>query len=253
MHDVEKDHVAGLDDAIGEGVRVRPAARTGNRIDALDALGPQAEQAVVGDGDQLVLARAGPDGAGDIDIGGVDHGGGELEQLDLVGGLDLARVEHRLLSVDDLDAFGLQRAQHRQLHEVDADRLVLDAVMDESLLDLLGEIGLHAEEGRQRPLHGRDRRRDIVLQPRRGDALGRWRGVPKEGRAFDRAERVAHLLVACPFADMGAGDVADIVEIEAQHRAETGMADRLLGALQPVLKQPVVVDAAFPVLGLGAP
>ena len=37
---------------------------------------------------------------------------GHLEQLDLVGGLDLARVEQRLLAVDHLDALGFERAQH---------------------------------------------------------------------------------------------------------------------------------------------
>ena len=56
-------------------------------------------------------------------------------------------------------------------------------------------------------------------------------------RAVDRAERIAHELVARPFADMGAGDVADVVEVEAEHGAEAGMADRVLRALQPLLEQ----------------
>ena len=146
MHDVEEDHVARLDDAVGEGVRVRPAARAGDRVHALDALRAHAEQPVVGDGHQLVLARAGPDRAGDIDIGRVDHRAGQLQQLDLVRRLDLARVEQRLLAVDHLDALGLERAQHRQLHQVDADRLLLDAVVDERLLDLLGEVALRRRD-----------------------------------------------------------------------------------------------------------
>ena len=47
--------------------------------------GAHAEQPVVGDGDQLVLARARADRPGDVDVGRVDHGGGQLQQLDLVG------------------------------------------------------------------------------------------------------------------------------------------------------------------------
>ena len=137
-----------------------------------------AEQPVVGDGDQLVLARAGADGATDIHIGGVDHRAGHFQQLDFVGGLHLAGVEHGLLAVDHLDAFLFQRAQHRQFHEVDADRLPVDAELHQHFLDLLGEVALDVELQRQAALHGRNRRGDVVGDPRRGDALGRRGRVP---------------------------------------------------------------------------
>ena len=52
---------------------------------------------------------------------------------------------------------------------------------------------------------------------------------------------------------MGAGDVADVVEVEAEHGAEPGVADRVLRALQAVVEQALIVDAALPVLGLRAP
>jgi hypothetical protein len=52
---------------------------------------------------------------------------GHFQKLDLVRRLDFAGVEHGLLAVDHLDAFLLQRAQHRQFHHVDADRLLVDA------------------------------------------------------------------------------------------------------------------------------
>ena len=75
--------------------------RAGNGIHAFDALGAHAEQAVIGDRDQFVFARSRPDSPGDVDIGRVDHGAGHLQKLNLVGGLDLAGIEHRLLAIDD--------------------------------------------------------------------------------------------------------------------------------------------------------
>ena len=228
---------------------MRPAAPARNRIHAFDALGAHAEQPIVGDGDEFVLLRARPDRAADIDIGRIDHRRRHLEQLDLVRGLDLARVEQRLLAVDHFDALGLERAQHADFHHVDAERLLVDAVVHERLLDLLGEIVLHVHRRRDRALHGRDRRGDIVGNPGRGNALGGRRRVPQERLAFGRAQRIAEELVARPFADMRGRDIADIIEIEAEHGAEAGVADRGLCARQPLFRQAAVVDALLPVFG----
>src|SRR5947208_2668958 len=54
-------------------------------------------------------------------IGPVDHRGGAIEQRDLVRRLDLARLEHNLLAVGDLEARLLQLEHHRRLDDVDAD------------------------------------------------------------------------------------------------------------------------------------
>ena len=43
-------------------------------------------------------------------------------------------------------------------------------------------------------------------------------GSHRNGGPSHRAERIAHELVARPFADMGAGDVADVVEVEGDAR-----------------------------------
>jgi hypothetical protein len=82
---------------------------------------------LVGLGDDVVLADAGLQLLPDHVIGAVDHRGGLVEQHDLVDILDLARVEHDLLAVDDLHARLLQLEEHCGLGEVDADRHVGDA------------------------------------------------------------------------------------------------------------------------------
>src|SRR5271170_2870007 len=52
---------------------------------------------------------------------------------------------------------------------------------------------------------------------------------------------------------MRAGDVADVVEVEREHRAEAGVPDRFARARQPLLVQAIVVDPLLPVLGHRAP
>src|SRR5579863_9965288 len=146
-------------------MRVRPAARTGNGVDALDPFRAHAKQPIVSNRHQLVLARAGSDRATDIYIRRIDHRRRQLQQLDLIRGLDLTRVEHRLLAIHYLDADRFQRAQHRQFHDVDADRLIGDAAIDQRLLDLLREVILDLQPWRQAALHGGYRRGDVVGDP----------------------------------------------------------------------------------------
>src|SRR5262245_59408459 len=55
------------------------------------------------------------------------------------------------------------------------------------------------------------------------------------------------------FAHMGAGGVWDLVAVGSDDRAQAGMTDRFLRALQAFLEQAVVVDTLLPVLGHGAP
>ena len=83
-------------------------------------------------------------------IGAVDHRGGAVEQRDLVGAFDLARFQHHLLAVRDLQPGLLQLEQHRRLDDVDADRHVGDAGFAEDRGDLLG-VALHQAE---RGIHG---------------------------------------------------------------------------------------------------
>src|SRR6185369_14338380 len=58
---------------------------------------------------------------------------------------------------------------------------------------------------------------------------------------------IADQLVARPFADDGARDVADVVLVEAEHRAEAGGGERLARAREPVAVQAPEVDALLEV------
>ena len=46
-------------------------------------------------------------------------------------------------------------------------------------------------------------------------------------------------------------DIPDIVEIEAQDCAKTGMAHRILRPPQPRLEQAIIIDAPLPVFSMG--
>jgi hypothetical protein len=97
-------------------------------------------------GDDVVLPHARLELLVNEVIGAVDHGGGAVEQRDLVGRLDLARLQHDLLSVLHFQAGLLQFEHHRRLDDVDADRHVGDA----GLLDQRGKllrVALHQPEG----------------------------------------------------------------------------------------------------------
>jgi len=66
--------------------------------------------------------------------------------------------------------------------------------------------------------------------------------VPEDGVAVAGEQRPAAKLVALPLADLGRGDVADVVDVEDEQRAELGLLQRLLDAAQPIAVQPAVID-----------
>src|SRR3546814_6115670 len=74
--------------------------------------------------------------------------------------------------------------------------------------------------------------------------------IPEERWPIGRTKRIAHELVACPLADMRPCNVANVIKVEAQNRSKPGKTDGVLRSLQTCLEQPVIIDAAFPVLGL---
>ena len=85
----------------------------------------------------------------------------------------------------------------------------------------------------------------IVMQPGRVQAVmlrGRAE-VPDVGVAVAGEQRIARQLVARPFADDGAGGVADVVLVEAQQRAEARVRQRGARAREAVIVQAAEVDA----------
>ena len=77
--------------------------------------------------------------------------------------------------------------------------------------------------------------------------LGGRAEVPDVRVAAAGQQRVAGHLVARPLADVGARDVADVVEVEQQDRADLRRRERRAGASQPVGAQSVDVPALLPV------
>ena len=110
--------------AVGEVVRVRRAALARDGVDGLDAVRAHLVEPLGGQRHDLVLAHARLERLEDVLVDAVAHGRGHVEQDQLVGALDHARLEHHLLAVAHLDAFLLEREQERRLDHVDAERHV---------------------------------------------------------------------------------------------------------------------------------
>ena len=165
----------------------------------------------------------------DLLVDGVDHPAGVVEQRDLLVGLDLARLEHHARAVGDLDSRALQRLDRDQVGHVDPERLALEAALAQLELDLqrerVGDPGLV----RHRAAHRGDACAEALLrQPRREHpVVARRRAeVPQDGVVAAREEHPARVLVPRPLADVRARDVADVVRVEQEERAEVGLRER---------------------------
>ena len=139
-------------------MRVRRAALAGDRVDALDVLRPEVEQRLGDEADALVLTHTGAQRPVQLLVGGVDHRAGMGEQKDLVGRLDPPGLQEHLLAVDDAQAARLQGGEHRHLDEVDAERLVGQAVLGEDVVDLGGDVFGEPGTRRDRPTQRRQTR-----------------------------------------------------------------------------------------------
>ncbi len=96
MDDVEERLVARPQEPVGEDVRVRVATVARDRVDRLHLLGAHLEQQLVRPRDDLVLVDAGAQHPVDLVVDRVDEPGRLVEERDLLGGLDLARLEECL-------------------------------------------------------------------------------------------------------------------------------------------------------------
>ena len=150
----------------------------------------------------------------------------------------------------NLQAGLLQFEHHRRLDDVDAERHVGDAMLLEDRSDLLG-MALHQPELRRDGAAKAHEAGEAVLrlEPRRIELVvhGGRAEVPDDRLAVARQQRPARELIALPFADLGRGQVADVVDVEHQKRAEVGILQRLAGAAEPIAVQASVVDALLEV------
>ncbi len=250
LQDVEERLIARPDQPVGEVVRMRVAALARDRVDRLDVVRAHLVEHRVRLGDDLVLPDARLQLLPDHVVDAIDHGGGLVEQRDLVDVLDLAGIEHDLLAVDHLHAGLLEREQHRGLGHVDADRRVGAAGLAQQRHDLLG-MRLHQPEMRRdRAAHAEHARlaigrvQPVAIEP----VVHRRRPeIPDDRRAALGQERKPTELVALPLADLGARDVADVVDVEQQQRPALGVGKRLLRPRQPIALQPAKIDPGLEV------
>ena len=227
---------------------MRAAALAGDRVDRLDAVRTHLVEALGRHRDDLVLAHAGLERFEDVLIDAVAHRRRHVEERDLVVALDLARIEHHLLPVADFDPELLQREQQRRLDDVDAERHVGDAFLHEHVLHLLRHLLEEADARRHRAAEARQSGKAVVFRkPRRIDLVVPRGGaeIPHPRLAVAGQQAPARELVARPLADHRARDVADVVLIEAEERAESRGCERVAGAREAVVVQPAEIDALF--------
>ena len=205
--------------------------------------------------DELALPDARLELLGNELVRTVDHRAGGVQQGDLVDRLHLAGVQHDLLGVLDLDPLRLERREHGRLDDIEAQRHVVDALAPEDVGDLLRGAGEQACVRRDGATEA-DHPAIDVLRRQPGAAqsmmLGSRAEVPEVWLAAPRQQGVAGHLVASPLADVGARDIADVVEVEQQHRADVGSGQGGLCAPQPVRAEAIGIDALLPIDHLGA-
>ena len=171
----------------------------------------------------------------------------------------LAGLQEDLLAVDDVDAHGLQGEHHGRLDDVDAERLLGQAVLGQHLVDLRGDV-LRTAGGRgDRAAQRGDARAGAVVlllavrvprvEPRRVElVVARGRAeVPEDRRSALGQQGEADHLVHRPRADVGPGHVPDVVEVEGEHRAERGALELRSEPGQPLGSKARHVEPRLPV------
>ena len=250
MDDVEERLVARPQEPVGEDVRVRVAAVARDGVDGLHLLGAHLEQQLVRARDDLVLVDAGAQHPVDLVVDGVDEPGRLVEERDLLGGLDLARLEERLRPVGDVQPGALQRLDRDEVGHVDPERLVLETELAQLVSDLPAEPVRDPGLDGHRAAHRRDAGAEVLRrEPGREQLVvaGRGSEVPEDRLRAAREEREARVLVPRPLADVRARDVSDVVRVEEQHRTEVRGLERRLRAFEALPAQSREVDALLPV------
>ena len=162
VDDVEERLVARPQEPVGEDVRMRVAAVARDGVDRLDLLRAHLEQQLVRARDDLVLVDAGAQHPVDLVVDRVDDPGRLVEERDLLGGLDLARLEEHLGAVGDVHPGALQRLDRDEVRHVDPERLVLEAELAQLVGDLLAEPVRDPGLDGHRAAHRRDAGAEVL-------------------------------------------------------------------------------------------
>ena len=144
----------------------------------------------------------------------------------------------------------LERLDRDEVGHVDAERLVLEAELAQLVGDLRGQTVGNPRLDGHRAAHGRDACAEALLREPGGEhavVAGGGPEVPEDRVGTAREQREACVLVARPLADVRARDVADVVRVEQQDRAELRSLERCPGTVEPLPAQPREVDALLPV------
>ena len=225
---------------------MRGAALARDRVDGLHAVRPHLVEPLVGERHDVALAHARLERLEDVLVDAVAHGRGHVEQHQLVDVLDHAGLQHHLLAVAHLEAQLLQGEQERRLDHVDAERHVGHALAGEDVPDLARGLLEEAGLRRDRPAHAHHAGQALVGGQLRGGEPVVARGgaeVPHPGLAVAGEQAPAGQLVAGPLADHGARDVADVVLVEDQQRAQARLGERAPGAGDAVVVEAAEVHA----------
>ena len=248
VNDVEVRRVTGANQPIREIVRMRTAAFSGDRVDGFHAIRTHFVQTLGRQRHDLAFLDAWLQCCGDVLIDAVDHAGGDVQQRDFVVVLYLARQQHHLLAIANLDAFFLQCKQHRRFADIQTQRHVRHAFLLEDGFDLLCRLLEQSDVGTDRASHSGIAGKNVILvKPGAVEPVMACCGteVPDPRVAGSGEQAVPDQLVASPLSDDGAGDVANVVLIETQHGAESGIAERLSCARETIAMQTLEIDALF--------
>ena len=138
-----------------------------------------------------------------------------------------------------MDPLASEREHGRHVRHVAAERLAGEPALAQLAVDELGERVRNARRVGHRAAHRRHPRAPARLgQPWAVElvVLGRRAEVPEDRVVLTEEEREADVLVALPRPDRRARDVAQVVRVEQQERAEVRIGQRRLRPRQPVAR-----------------
>src|SRR5499426_1600710 len=251
--EVHEHDLAGLDDPIGEVAPVGPGVRPRGDDDVLHVLHARNRVEELHDVRRdLVLGEAGLEELHALPVRRVADRADHAQAFLLVLVLDRARLHHRRHAVGPVELRVLERLQHVDVDEVDAELAARDVRLLHLLHDGVRELlhllrgggprgALDPGVGPAHVVFGNPRRVALDLEP---DVTL----LEQHRRIVAAQHRVAQPgLEPVPAGSEGAGHVADVLVVHEQHRAQPVGLHPLPRPLGAIVAQAVPVDALLPV------